>query len=45
MGYQRMYYFNAIMMYVTPPAKMAPPNTTDSKSIAISIVVPCVYYI
>ena len=36
-----VYYFNTAIMKAAPATKIAPPNTTDSKSIAISIVVPC----
>ena len=38
-------FFETYIMNATRPAKMLPPNTTDNKSIAISIVVPCVVYI
>jgi hypothetical protein len=37
-----VYYFNAITMNAAVPTNMVPPNTTDNKSIAVSIVVPCV---
>jgi hypothetical protein len=37
-----VYYFNTAIMKAAQATNIAPPKTTDNKSIAVSIVVPCV---